>query len=195
MKKLILASASPRRFELLSKYDTRLEVVTSDITEKVNGNEQPQIVAMSLALQKALDVSNKVMDSDIIIAADTIVYNGQILGKPKNKEHAYEMLKSLSGKEHSVFTGIAVLQKSTDLKVVDYQKTIVEFKNLSDRTIENYLNKREYIDKAGSYAIQGLSAAFIKNINGSYSNVVGLPISKLDDILRQYFDFELLNAY
>ncbi|WP_066503417.1 Maf family protein [Abyssisolibacter fermentans] len=195
MKKLILASASPRRFELLSKYDFELEVVTSDITEKINGNEQPQIVAMSLALQKALDVSNKVTDSDIIIAADTIVYNGQILGKPKNKEHAYEMLKSLSGKEHSVFTGIAVLQKGTVLKIVDYQKTIVEFKNLSDRTIENYLNKREYIDKAGSYAIQGLSAAFIKNINGSYSNVVGLPISKLDDILRQYFDFELLNAY
>lgn len=187
-----MASGSPRRLELLSVYDVDIDVMTSDLDEVINQNEKPENVVMSLALQKALDVASKVDDSEIIIGADTIVYNGQILGKPNNEKDAFEMLKSLSGKTHSVMTGIAIVQKSSNKKVIDYEETIVEFKNLDEDTIKKYLTYNEYEDKAGSYAIQGLSALFIEKIDGSYQNVVGLPVAKLNDLLHKHFHLNLL---
>ncbi|WDV44693.1 Maf family protein [Clostridiaceae bacterium M8S5] len=192
MKRLILASSSPRRLEILSKFDIDIKVIASDIEEHVSEDEKPHIVVMSLAMQKALDVLSKTDSLDIVVGADTIVYNGHKLGKPKSKEEAYDMLRRLSGKKHSVYTGLAVLGPE-DTKIVDYVETKVEFKNVSDEDIQSYLRRDEYRDKAGSYAIQGLSSIFVKRIEGSYSNVVGLPISMLDDILKQYFKFELLS--
>src|SRR5690606_28176532 len=116
------------------------------------------------------------------IAADTIVYLNGIMGKPKNIDEAFHMLKSLSGKTHSVFTGICIIDTETNKKVVDYEKTIVEFNELSDEFIEKYLQTGEYTDKAGAYGIQGYGELLVKRIEGCYNNVKGLPITKLNNL-------------
>ncbi|WP_026893753.1 nucleoside triphosphate pyrophosphatase [Clostridiisalibacter paucivorans] len=192
MNRIILASMSPRRKSLLSKFNAKLHVKGSFIEEYMDKDMSPEVNAMSLAFQKAEDVSKRVSKNDIIIAADTLVYKGRILGKPQDRREAYNMLKYLSGSVHSVFTGIAVMKTGSNIKVVDYEETKVEFRQLKDTLIEKYLDTGEYIDKAGSYGIQGKGAIFVKGIKGSYSNVVGLPIAKVDNILSEYFDIMLL---
>lgn len=192
MKRIILASMSPRRKSLLSKFNAKLYVKGSFIEEYMDKDMSPEVNAMSLAFQKAEDVSKRVSKDDIIIAADTLVYKERILGKPQDRREAYNMLKYLSGSVHSVFTGIAVMKTGSNIKVVDYEETKVEFRQLKDTLIEKYLDTGEYIDKAGSYGIQGKGAIFVKGIKGSYSNVVGLPIAKVDNILSEYFDIMLL---
>lgn len=192
MNKVVLASGSPRRIEILSQYNLSIKVVKSNIEEKVNIDECPIQVAMSLALQKALDVSERMKNDEIVIAADTLVYNNQILGKPSNKEDALEMLMNLNGKIHSVYTGIALLQPSRNLKIIDYVETKVKFRDLSKEKLENYININEYSDKAGAYAIQGVGTILVDYIIGSYTNVVGLPISKLDKLLEKYFNISLM---
>jgi septum formation protein len=114
------------------------------------------------------------------------------MGKPKNYEDGFEMIKYLSGKEHKVFTGICIIDMVTNKKVVDYEQTIVEFNVLSDEQIIKYLNTGEYKDKAGSYGIQGYGELLVKKINGCYNNVKGLPLSKLNYLLKKHFSLELL---
>lgn len=190
--KIILASGSPRRKEMLERFNLDPVIIKSNIVEKIDIGQEPIQIAMSLAFEKAHQVSNSFRD-DIVIGADTIVVSeGVILGKPKDEEDAFKMLKSLSSKTHEVITGICIIDQSNDLKFVDYESTKVKFKPLSDRLIRSYLYTGEYKDKAGSYAIQGKGAVLVEKINGCYSNVVGLPLSKLDYLLSRFFNLNIL---
>lgn len=192
MRKIILASASPRRKEILEKFGLEFKIITSEVDEKFDKNDEPLEVAQSLALKKCLDVCKKCNKGDIVIAADTIVYYDSILGKPIDREDAFNMLKALSGKIHKVITGFAILEVGSEKRIVDYEMTEVKFRNLSDEKIERYLNTQEYVDKAGAYGIQGYGEILVEKINGSYSNVVGLPTYKLDKYLENNFDLKLL---
>lgn len=193
MNKIVLASSSPRRKELLDKYNIDYKIISSHIEETIHLGESPEQIAMALAYEKALDVSNSSDGNEIIIAADTLVcFENIILGKPKNYLEAFDMLKLLSGRSHYVITGIAIIKGNTNIKVIDYEKTKVIFRNLTDKKIENYLNTDEYIDKAGAYAIQGKGEILVESIVGCYSNVVGLPITKLDKLLEEHFSISLL---
>lgn len=192
MINFILASASPRRKEIFKQIGIDVKVVESSINESIRMDERPEQIVMSLAFQKALDVSNKV-DNSIIIAADTIVVKeNEIIGKPKNKLDARKTLQALSGQRHNVITGFALIENNSSIKIVDYEMTEVYFKELDINDIEAYLETNEYLDKAGSYAIQGKGSLLVEKINGCYFNVVGLPISKINDSLKKYFDISLL---
>lgn len=192
MKKIILASKSPRRIEMLKKYFEDIIINISDVHESVNQDDLPQTTVMKIAFEKANAVSNVCDEQGIIIAADTIVYLDETMGKPKNYDDGFEMIKYLSGKEHKVFTGICIIDTVTNKKVVDYEETTVEFNILSDEQIIKYLNTGEYKDKAGSYGIQGYGELLVKKINGCYNNVKGLPLSKLNYLLKTHFSLELL---
>ncbi|RKD33199.1 nucleoside triphosphate pyrophosphatase [Thermohalobacter berrensis] len=193
MKKLILASSSPRRKDILSKYNIDIKIVESNINEKISQNERPKDIAMSLAFQKAYGVALKVDKGEVVLAADTIVvYKGKILGKPQDRGEAIDMLLNLNGKEHYVITGLAIIKAGTKTKVVDYEKTKVKFRNLDRNKIISYVNTGEYSDKAGAYGIQGYGSILVDKIDGSYSNVVGLPISKVDYLLEKFFNIKLL---
>ncbi|WP_130806544.1 nucleoside triphosphate pyrophosphatase [Senegalia massiliensis] len=193
MKYVVLASSSSRRKEFLEKYNIKFKIQESNIQENIYDNVSPETTAISLAFQKAINVAENIEKDSIIIAADTIIYfDNKILGKPKDKQDAKKMLLNLSGKEHYVYTGIAIVKSGTNEKKVDYSKTKVKIRNLSEDMIDNYLLEQEYEDKAGSYAIQGKSEIFVESIEGSYTNVVGLPIVKLDKLLKEYFEISLI---
>jgi septum formation protein len=191
-KRIILASSSPRRQEILKNLGLTFDVVKSDIDEKVREEELPEHIVMALALEKAIDVSNKIDSDAIIIAADTIVYKEKVLGKPKSFDDAYSMLTSLQDDIHHVYSGLAIIERGTYKKYVTYEKTMVKIKNLSDDKIKRYIDTGEVWDKAGAYAIQGLGSTIVEYIEGDYFNVVGLPVSKLEDILHNHFDLNIL---
>lgn len=178
---IILASASPRRQEILKEQGYDFQVVPSTCEEIVNPTLAPVEVAKSLAKQKAQDVA-KAYPADTVIGADTIVVNGdKILGKPHSEQEAFDMLRSLAGKAHQVITGVAVVR---DGKCENYAEvTNVHFFPLTDEEIWEYVETGEPMDKAGSYGIQGLGGLFVKEIEGDYLNVVGLPVERLKEIL------------
>lgn len=192
MRRIVLASASPRRKEILEKFGLKFEIMTSEVEEEFDKYEDPAKVAESLALEKGLDVSKKCNKGDIVIAADTIVYYDSILGKPRDREDAFNILKSLSGKTHKVITGFAILEVGSEKKVVDHEVTSVKFRDLNDEKIERYLNTQEYVDKAGAYGIQGYGEILVESISGSFSNVVGLPSYRVDKYLEDNFNLKLL---
>ena len=172
----ILASGSPRRKELLSLMIPEYEVLVSGCDEFVPEGTPAEKVPTLLAEQKALAVS-KLRPEDTVIGSDTVVVlNGEIFGKPKDKEPAHAMLKALSGKKHFVYTGVAVAENGSVRSFV--QKTEVEFYKLSDETIEKYISTGEPMDKAGAYGIQGKGSVLIKGIVGDYFNVMGLPVAE-----------------
>ena len=192
MEEIILASASPRRKEILEKYNIFPKVVGSKLIEKTFLGENPVQIAMSLAFQKAFNVSKEYPDS-IVIGADTIVFfEDNILGKPKDYDDAFRILKLLNGKEHNVITGISLIEKSKNIKIVDYEKTRVKFRELSDEQIKSYILTDEPFDKAGAYGIQDNGALLVEWINGCYLNVVGLPLVKLDFLLNKFFKISLI---
>lgn len=179
MEKIILASSSPRRMEILKNLGLEFEVIPSNY-EEVIVNKSPVELVCYLAENKALEVASRLENGNIIIAADTMVFiNNTLLGKPHTEEAAYTMLKSLSGKEHQVITGLCILSKNLNKTYIDYEVTNVYFKELSDEEIWNYIHTGEPLDKAGAYGIQGFGGLFVKRIEGCYFNVVGLPINKL----------------
>lgn len=190
--KIVLASASPRRIELLEMLDVDFVKDPSGIDENIDLTDKPESIVMSLAFQKSMDVASRYEDGELVIGADTIVYNNGVLGKPKDRADAYSMLKELSGKEHFVYTGISIIKAASDNKAVDFVKTKVKFKDLSDQDINKYLDRGEAFGKAGAYAIQGFGSLLIDDIEGDYFNVVGLPVSKLSDMLKNYFGFNIL---
>ncbi|MBW4827276.1 MAG: Maf family protein [Clostridiaceae bacterium] len=193
MEKIVLASSSPRRKELLLKCKIQPLIVSSNISEQINLNENPEEVAMSLAYEKAYDVSKKFKNGEIIIGADTLVcLDENILGKPKDEQEAFSMLKTLNNREHFVITGLAIIKANTNLKIIGYEKTAVTFRHLTDEKIKKYIEIGEYKDKAGAYAVQGSGEVLVEKIVGCYSNVVGLPIAKLDTLLERYFNVSLL---
>ncbi|MDO5707418.1 MAG: Maf family protein [Andreesenia angusta] len=192
MMDIVLASKSERRIELLSKYDIKLSIMPSDIEEVFGFESKAEINAMTLAFEKAWDIAKKVNKKSIIIGADTVVYKDKILGKPLDRDDGFNMLKNLSKSEHYVITGFSIINRENNIKLVDYEKSIVRFRELSDNMINNYLDKGEYRDKAGAYAIQGIGEILCESFEGSYSNIVGLPISKLDQKLKELFKRGLL---
>lgn len=180
--RLILGSASPRRRELLSQIGVVPDQITpADINEDAAPRERPLAYVKRIASQKAAAL--EIGAGDLVLCADTIVHLGtRILGKPADQDTAAGFLKLLSGRRHKVTTAI-VLRSSTQLWQRQVQ-TVVRFKQLSDQELQNYLQSGEWQGKAGGYAIQGLGAAMIPSINGSYTNVVGLPLAETANLLR-----------
>jgi septum formation protein len=185
VKKIILASASPRRKQLLEQMKLKFEVIPSNIFEDYQENREPEEVARDLAERKATDIA-RISEDSLVIGADTVVFLDEILGKPKDEREALKILKKLSGKTHYVITGIAVIDSSTKKLVVDHEKTAVKMKKISEEEIKAYISTGEPMDKAGAYGIQGLGSVFVEEIHGCYFNVVGLPISKLYSILKGF---------
>ncbi len=161
-----------------------LIIIPAQGEEKVSMDLPPEDIVQELALHKAKEVSGKCTASDIIIAADTIVWhNGRAYGKPHNEAEAFDMLKSLSGDDHDVYTGVAVLQGSSLL--LEAEHSIVRFRPLSDEETAAYIRTGEPMDKAGAYGIQGRASLFVEKINGDYFNVVGLPLCRLGLMLNK----------
>jgi len=176
MKHIILASASPRRKEILELADLKFDVMPSDAQE-ITTKTAPNEVVMELASIKAKDIYKKSEKQSMIVGADTVVaYQGQILGKPTDKADAKRMLTMLSGQTHEVYTGVCVIEDGKTKTF--YEETKVTFYEISDEQIDYYIKTGEPMDKAGSYGIQGKAAVFIKGIEGDYYNVVGFPIAR-----------------
>lgn len=186
LNNIILASASPRRQELLKHITDDFTVKVSSVEEivpnEICADETPEFLAML----KAKDVAQSFPES-LVIGADTCVLaDGKILGKPKDKNDAYNMLSLLSGKTHTVITGCALVagDKSISFSV----STDVEFYSLTEEEINDYINTSEPFDKAGAYGIQGKGSLLVKGINGDYFNVVGLPVAKLSRVIKSFYN-------
>lgn len=192
MERLILASGSPRRKEILGLFDKPFDIITSNIEEPVVESDPPEITVMALALEKALDIASRVEAGSLVIGADTLVYCEGYMGKPKDEKDACNMLERLQGRVHQVHTGIAVVRAGTDEKVVDSVCTSVHMKALSRENIQSYVDSGEPMGKAGAYAIQGKGTLFIEEIHGDYFNVVGLPAQRLGEILDKHFGYKLM---
>mgnify|MGYP005756029997 FL=1 len=193
MEKIVLASASPRRRELLEQIGIKFDIVVSNEPEdEIDKSLSPENYTSELALMKACNVAKKLTGTkrkdSLIIAADTVVdSDGKILGKQKESDDAFRILKSLSGKAHEVYTGICVMRLTDGYATSKSIKTTVKFKKLTDKTIKAYIKTGEPADKAGAYGIQGRGAVLVEEICGDYFNVVGLPLSALYDVLISEF--------
>ncbi len=186
LKSIILASASPRRKEIFTLADLSFEVLPSSVEEVVT-KEIPHEVVMELASQKAWDIWEKTPKDRMVVGADTVVAcDGKILGKPKDEEDAFKMLSMLSGRTHQVYTGVSLIWK--DREHTFYEETEVTFYPMTEEEILKYISTKEPMDKAGAYGIQGKAAAFIRGICGDYYNVVGFPIARFLQEVRQLED-------
>ncbi len=183
---LILASKSPRRIELLKLGGFSYEVIPALSEEKTDPALTPAETVMSLASQKAREVSAKYKEATVIGADTIVVYDGEIMGKPADKDDAFRMLKKLSGNTHSVFTGVCIRKGEKENSF--YEETKVQFYQLSDEEINRYIATGEPMDKAGAYGIQEKGSLLVKKIDGDYFNVVGLPLSRL---VREYKAFNV----
>ena len=180
MEEMILASASPRRKELLSSMGIAFEVIVADAQEATEGS--PDVLVMENAALKATAVAALHPDR-MVLGSDTVVcVDGRVLGKPKDEEDAFCMLRALSGREHQVYTGVCLIKNGK--KDVRCDKTDVFFTSLSDEEIRDYIRTGEPMDKAGAYAIQGIAGMFVEKICGSFSNVIGLPTSLVRQMLK-----------
>ena len=186
--KYILASASPRRKELLERTGIEFEIIPSHKEEKIEGNDPSEIVK-NLALMKAQDIFDQYNeDSLTVIGADTIVvYKDEILGKPADEDEAADMLSMLADRTHQVYTGVAILtrEKGVEHKNVFFESTDVTFYPVSKEDIDSYIATGDPMDKAGSYGIQGDFCIHVKCIKGDYNNVVGLPVAKVYQELKK----------
>ena len=178
--KIILASGSPRRKELLLQIGIVPEIIVSHVEEKIT-SDVPAEVVMSLAEQKAVDVAKEMPEGTVILGSDTVVAaDGKILGKPKSHEEAYEMIRRLAGRSHQVYTGVCLVKKGpegeADTVVSFYDETDVNVSPMTEKEIREYADSEEPMDKAGAYAVQGFFARYIEGLRGSYANVMGLPV-------------------
>ena len=188
---IILASASPRRKEILENANVKFKIMASSIEELTLDSESPCQMVMRLAFEKGIDIASR-QKSDLVISADTIVVlDNTILGKPKDEIEARKMITSLSGRTHQVITGISLINLDNNKKIIDYVISKVKFKKLSEEDINDYIRTRESLDKAGAYGIQGYGALLVEEIQGDYFNIVGLPISRLSDLLKKHFNINL----
>ncbi|MBU8879559.1 Maf family protein [Bacillus sp. FJAT-29790] len=182
MQNLILASSSPRRKELLENLHLTFEVSSSDVDESFDPGLTPGEIVMELSSRKAKAVYEQNPDSFVIGADTVVVSEGTVLGKPKDRIEAFEMLKKLAGRTHSVYTGVSIMTPRKEIKF--HVKTDVVFWELSDEEIDAYIDTGEPFDKAGAYGIQGFGSVLVKEISGDYFSVVGLPVSKTVRELR-----------
>ena len=187
-RKIIIASASPRRKELARAMGLDFTVEPSSYEEDMGLKMRPGKLVMTLAYGKAVDVAKRHKD-EIVIGADTVVaFRGKVLGKPKSQEEAYKMLKMLSGKMNVVYSGYAIIDCRTKKVYKGFDATKVYFKKLSDKEMWKYIKTGHAMDKAGAYGMQDLASIFIKKIDGCYFNVLGLPIPKI------YGDFQKMGV-
>lgn len=186
MKTIILASASPRRKEILEKTGLKFSVDESDYEENMDIGLKPHELAMCHSIGKARAVARKYKNA-LIISADTIVVlKNRVFGKPRNSEEAKQMLKALSGKAHSVITGFTILDTAGKKEISKTVESKVFFKRLSKDEIETYIKSGEPLDKAGAYGVQGLGAVIVKRIEGDFFNVMGLPLNAVAESLKKF---------
>ncbi len=186
IRRIILASSSPRRKELLEKAGLCFEVDAGNCPENLSSELEPHQLAMQISLEKAQSVAGKYPDA-VIIGADTFgVLDGRIIGKPGTAEEARAMLKSIGGKCHLVITGYSIIDTACGKSVSGTVETRVYIKELTPEEIDAYVKTGEPLDKAGAYAIQGLGALFVEKIEGDYFNVVGLPVYALMNALKEF---------
>jgi len=182
--RIILASGSPRRKELLEKIGVEFDVVVSNAIESVDSSLSPEENVKNLASLKGNDVFQKNKDR-VVLAADTVVsYNGVIYGKPKDYKDAFRMLKNLQGNTHQVFTGVAIYKDNLESHFV--VRSDVTFKKMTDEEIDWYINTKEPMDKAGAYGIQGLGGRFVSSYSGEFENIMGLPIKEVQEELKKF---------
>jgi len=185
---VILASASPRRYEILKNAGLDFRVQASNVQEDNSTNLKPADLALYNAKVKGLDIAERNPES-LVISADTIVVcSDEIMGKPQDEEDAFRMLTKLSGKTHQVITAFGVIYNKYNKSVMETVSTDVTFRDLSEEEILAYINTAEPFDKAGAYAIQGQGAILINNINGCFFNVVGFPLSRFYLVLNEYLE-------
>lgn len=189
MLPIILASASPRRKELLEQLQLTFEIIPACGEETITQTDPPKVV-LELSRQKAEEIAEKTAKDAIILGADTIVtWKNQIMGKPETPAQAVDMLTQLSGNTHTVYTGVTAVIKENGIATLHSfaEATHVTFYSMTPEEIQDYVATRDPMDKAGAYGIQGICAKYIKGIEGDYNNVVGLPIGRLyQEILRSY---------
>jgi septum formation protein len=190
MKKLILASTSPRRRQLLAKIGIPFVVLQSDYEENMSLPLSPHELVQHLSQGKAEAVAKNLMEGCVIGADTVVVFEGKIMGKPHIPKRAREMLKALSGKENSIVTGFTILDCDQKRSISDSEETRIFFRPLSDEEIEHYIATGEPLERAGAYSIQEGAADFVERYEGDYDNAVGLPVSKIASCLKQ-FGFEV----
>jgi septum formation protein len=182
---LVLASQSPRRKELLGILGMPFTIVTPNVDETPHPGERPHEYVVRVARLKALDVASRLKES-LIVSADTVVtIDGEILGKPVDRVDAIRMLSRLAGREHHVYTAVCVMDQLRDRMLEGMEDTAVWFNSLTASEIEGYIDREDVMDKAGAYAIQGFASVFIPRIAGSYSNVMGLPLTLVYELLSK----------
>ena len=179
---LILASGSPRRKEILQTMGLSYTVDVSEVDETAAGSPEEMVIELSSRKARAVAARH---ENALILAADTLVYGKTVLGKPETPEMAHEMLAELSGNWHSVYTGLTLIHTGTGKVISRAEMTRVHFMELSECEIDAYIATNEPMDKAGAYGIQGMGGMFIDRIDGSYSNVVGLPMATLRSMLKE----------
>lgn len=178
--KIVLASSSPRRRELLEKVGIRFSVIPSLLDEIPREDETPHDFALRASREKAIAVARDLNSDCVVIGADTIVViDGEILGKPRDEEEARFTLKKISGREHKVITGFSIVKPKAEILHEEVVESRVKIKILAPWEIEGYINTKEPMDKAGAYGVQGIGAFMVQEIYGSYTNVVGLPLAQL----------------
>ena len=183
--KIILASASPRRAQLLKQIGVEFELASGNVQERPHPDEAPPDYITRIARAKVIAVARK-HEAGLVIGADTVVVlDGRLLGKPVDEAGAENTLRQLSGRWHAVMTGVALYDVATRQEVADFDKTLVKFARLTDKEIEWYVKTGEPMDKAGAYGIQGLGGLFVDEIAGNYYNVVGLPLPLVYRLARR----------
>lgn len=182
---LVLASGSPRRKEMLEHLGLAFEIAPAVIDEMRNEGEDAAMYTLRTAMRKAMAVVENYENATVISADTVVVLDGEILGKPKTADQAEEMLRSLSGREHVVITSVGVVDQITGRSISATEQTVVYFQYLSKEEIRAYVATGEPMDKAGAYGIQGLGGLLIRRIEGDYYNVVGLPLHKLYELLKE----------
>jgi septum formation protein len=189
-KKLILASASPRRHKLLKQLGFDFEVIVSNIDETNHSDLSPESHVKVLAFEKARHVANGIKEPAIVLGSDTIVVlDGEVLNKPIDEQDAKRILKKLSGRTHKVFTGIALIDLPSNKYQTEYQETEVTFRSLTEEEISAYISTGSPMDKAGAYGIQDdFGAVFVSKVNGCYYNIVGLPLEMLYSSLKSFIN-------
>ena len=183
--RLILASASPRRRELLKAAGFDFEVRPSRIEERRRPNESGEEFALRAAREKALDVAPSLPPGSLVLGADTaVIFDSEVLGKPAGPDDAARMLRMLSGQTHSVVTGVCLVRAPDRVEALRPSVTLVTFRRLDEREIKEYVSSGEALDKAGAYGIQGMASKFVTRIDGCYFNVVGLPVPLVYELLK-----------
>jgi len=189
--RIVLASNSPRRKELLKQIFDEFDIIKSNFNEDEVNEKDPENLVQILSLKKAEEVFDRIQNKEnelLVIGGDTLVYfDKEILGKPKDEKDAFNTLKKLQGNKNEVYSAFTIILKKDNkiIKETCLSKSIITMKSMSDEEIEEYIKTGEPMDKAGSYAVQGIGNNFIEKIEGSYSSVVGLDVEKLKDILKE----------